>query len=266
MIVSQFQETGHFIGRLDPEQDVIAALKTVCSENSVSCGWITASAVLINVEMRPILGNGSGFGEPLVLDGALFCPFINGNISLNKDIIEIRLYASALPCGEEEDKAVPVASGQILRGEVRFFEFNMLSVQDATLVRQDDDGFEQWQQLQTIADMNAANLSTRHPMGPLNRPKPTPVYQSADDDEASELVIIEMKAGDLVRCLQDRACPHRRQAVHSPPHGKARGPPPGCNAGPARQAERGAQGLPGGSKKESLKPLATFSFWPSRNP
>ena len=212
MIISQFQETQHFLGRLDPDQEIIAGFKTVCSENSISCGWITASTVLVDMEMRPILVDGSGFGNVEELQGTVFCPNVSGNVSMLGDGLEIRLYASVFPVRKKDTRMGTGTGGIIVGGMVRVCEFTLLSVKDATLIRQSDMGFSPWQQLQTAADMDMADLAARHPSGPLVRPAPTPIYQSTDEDETSELIILEMKVGDFVDHPRFGVC----KIVHAP--------------------------------------------------
>lgn len=212
MIISQFQETRRFIGRLDPGQDVIAGFKTICGENHIQCGWITASAILRNVELLPVSGDGSGFGEAEALEGTVLCPGLSGNVSTRDGNLDIRLYASLLSVGKAGGKSVTGTGGVIEGGEVLLCEFTILAVEDATLVRQSDDGFGSWQQLQTPFDYDMASVVPRHPSGPLARPTPAPIYQSADEDEATELIILEMKVGDFVDHPRFGVC----KIVHAP--------------------------------------------------
>jgi len=198
MIVSQFQETRRFVGRLDPDHDVRAEFKTVCTDNNVSCGWITASAVLRNVEIYPFSGDGEGLADTVTIEGAVFCPTISGNISLAGDNLDIRLYSICTPLAGKRGNSKQIG-GLIVSGEVRTCEFTLLSVDDATLVRQPNaTGFPSWEQIQTPAELRMTSTAVRPPLGPAARPKPPPSYQSAEDDEATELIILEMKTGDFV--------------------------------------------------------------------
>jgi len=211
MIISQFQETRRFIGRLDPGQDVIAGFKTVSSENHIQCGWITASAILRNVELMPVSSDGTGLGEAVAMEGTVFCPTVSGNVSSQDGNLDIRLYASLLSVGKA-GKTKTGTGGVIVGGEILLCEFTLLAVEDATLVRQSDEGFGSWRQLQTPFDYDLAPVVPRHPSGPLTRPTPAPIYQSADEDEATELIILEMKVGDFVDHPRFGVC----KIVHAP--------------------------------------------------
>ncbi len=213
MIVSQFQEIRRFMGRLDAGQDVAAGLKTVCRENNISSAWIMAVAVLRNPLLAPVLGDGKGLGEPITLQGAVFCPSVSGNVSIEGEGVHLRLYSSCHPA--DGTSSVPMGMGLIRSGEVVMCEFFLVALDDAAMVRAPLDGtnFGHWVQLQAAAEIRSSRPPTqRAPEGPAQRPTPPPAYVVPDEDESSDLNILDMKEGDYVDHPKFGQC----RIVHAP--------------------------------------------------
>ncbi|MBM4394178.1 MAG: DUF296 domain-containing protein [Deltaproteobacteria bacterium] len=211
MIVSQFREVRRFMGRMDPGQDVVAGFKTVCQENRIASGWIMASAVLRNATVAPVLADGSGIGDPERTDGTVFCPSLSGNVSVEGETRGVRLYSICHPA----DGGAP-RMGLVRAGEVVMCEFLVVALDDATLVRQADGraGFAPWVQLQAAGEppREAPRTPMRAPEGPAPRPTPPPTHVAIEDDEASELNILEMQQGDWVDHPRFGLC----KVVHPP--------------------------------------------------
>lgn len=202
MIVSQFQERRYFAGRLDPTQDIVAAFRTVCVENRISCGWIQASAVLSHPEIQCL----EQVTEPETLDGVVFCPAITGNISMLGDGLDIRLYASVRPAGDGP------RAGRILSGEVRLCEFLILALDDVAFVRAPGDAYSPWVQVQAPEDLKARAPVHPPAIQPLVRPPPEPAFRPPDPDEAEELILLEIRPGDYVDHPRFGKC----RVVHAP--------------------------------------------------
>lgn len=185
MLVTRFEQSASFMGRLDQAQDVAAGFKTICRENSIRCGWISASAMIRN----PVVckAGAAGFGQPAQLDGSFFFPSISGNISLAGDDVMIRLL------GESHSTDGSRIAGTIEGGEVVFCEFLITVCEDSTLVRDRGTPFSPWVQLQATA-VSTVEEFQNHPARPLMMSTPA----SPDDDETTELNILEMKRGDYV--------------------------------------------------------------------
>jgi predicted DNA-binding protein with PD1-like motif len=212
MIVSQFQDVRRFMGRLDPGQDVIAGFKTVCKENSISNGWIQATAVLRKPCVASFLADGKGLGTAGAMEGMAFCPSMSGNVSIEGDALNVRLYATCFePNG---DGATAKRMGLVRSGEVVLCEFLLVALDDAALVRRSPDGhgFAQWEQVQAGVDLRTRSSGPRAPEGPAQRPAAAPAFIPPDEDETSELSILDMKEGDHVDHPKFGIC----RIVHAP--------------------------------------------------
>jgi predicted DNA-binding protein with PD1-like motif len=211
MIVSQFQDVRRFMGRLDPGQDVVAGFKTVCRENSISNGWIQATAVLRRPSVAAFLADGKGLGKAATLEGVAFSPSMSGNVSIEGDTLNVRLYATCYETNGEG--AVAKGMGLVRSGEVVLCEFLLVALDDAALVRQSDGhGFAPWVQVQAGGEVRAKPSAPRAPEGPAPRPAAAPAFVPADEDETSELSILDMKEGDYVDHPKFGIC----RIVHAP--------------------------------------------------
>jgi len=207
MIVSHLGEARRFIGRLDPGQDIVAAFRALCRENSVLSAWIMASAVLRGASVAQMRKEGDGLKPPAPVDGAVFCPTVFGSVSLDGDSTDVRLYGTC-HAGERG------VTGVITAGEVRYCEFLLVTSDDLALVRQANDrgGFAPWVQLKAAADVRLRAGAAGPLVGPAPRPAPGPAFPAPDDDEASELNILDMKEGDHVDHPRFGVC----RVVHGP--------------------------------------------------
>lgn len=186
MLVTRFEDSARFIGRLDAAQDVAAGFKTVCRENSIRCAWICATMMLRN---PVVAGAGqSGFGQENIVEGTRFFPSVTGNVSLLGEDVHIRLYGQS-----EGTQGQPGAIGLIVGGEVLFCEFLITTCEDAALIRERVAPFSPWVQLQPSGNVVVPEFQP-------SPQRPTTIQPAAhtDEDEATELNILEMKAGDYV--------------------------------------------------------------------
>lgn len=226
MLVSQFQEVRRFLGRLDAGQDLAAGLKTVCRENGISLGWIQATAVLRNPTVSPLRPDGGGLSDLVALEGVAFCPGITGNVSQSDGGMDLRLYST---CYRPEAPADAPVLGLLRGGEVLQCEFLLLACDDVSLVREDDDraGFAPWMQVQPGMAGAAAlalaaalapprgreePLEPRPLMGGNGASQPASLRQPMDEDESSELNILDMTVGDYVDHPRFGKC----RIVHEP--------------------------------------------------
>jgi len=210
MLVSQFQEARRFMGRLDAGQDLAAAFATICKDNGIRSGWIQASALLRNAVVQAPRGDGGGLDEAGVHPGVLVFPHLQGNVSLRGDAIDVRLYAAGYGAGG--DGAV-AALGLLRGGEVVACEFFLIACDDVSLVRDGDgDDFAPWVQLQTVVDSKPRPVMSVPLEGPMARPAAPAPHVLMDEDETSELNILEMAVGDYVDHPRFGVC----KIVHAP--------------------------------------------------
>lgn len=186
MIVAQFEATRTFAGRLDFGQDIIAAIKQICMENSVTCGFISGIAVLRNGSIL------SSSGETMTTNSRLFCPILNGNVSLLNDSLDVRLYGVFSLEGQ-----TPL-TGRLLSGEVEMAEFMFLAFDDATFIRDagDKTGFNPWVQLEPKGAERARKTPRVQAMEAITKPRPPPITSA--EEEENELILSQIKVGDIV--------------------------------------------------------------------
>jgi hypothetical protein len=161
--------------------------------------------------------DGRALGDAVSLEGAVICPAIAGNVSLDGESLDIRLYAA---CYETAQGSAGVHAGLIRAGEVVACEFHLSTCDDAALVRQagDPTGYAPWVQLQGAADAPRPHVVPRPatvegPTPPRAAP-PSPLHQaSGDDDETeAELLMLDMTSGDYVDHPRFGVC----RIVHAP--------------------------------------------------
>jgi predicted DNA-binding protein with PD1-like motif len=210
MLVSQFQEVRRFMGRLDSGQDILAGFKTVCRENGINSAWVQVSAVLRNVRLQAIANDASGLGEVSLVEKVVFFPTLQGNVSLLNDLVEVRLHGVGSTVGDPPVPAVGIVRG----GEVIICEFFLTSCDDTTLIRDADDPshLEPWVQIQAPTDIRPKPVMSVPIEGPMARPAPPPLHAQPDDEEVSELSILEMAVGDYVDHPRFGVC----KIVHAP--------------------------------------------------
>lgn len=198
MICSQFGEQRLFAGRLDAGQDIVAGLKTICIENRINFGWISAFAALERPEV--IFFGQKAPEEPKVLEGTVFCPALTGNISLLDDETDVRLYAY-IP-GKDGGSS----SGRILSGAVVVCEFLLIALDDVVFVRDGlDKAFQPWVQVFTPEALKARSQPLP-PMQPIVRPPQQQVISNTPAEE-EELYLLEMQPGDYVDHPKFGRCP-----------------------------------------------------------
>ena len=217
MVVSQFHEVRRFLGRLDAGQDIAAGLRTVCKENSIASAWIQASAVLRSPSLVRVLPDGSGLGDVTRIEGTVFCPSLAGNVSLDGESLSLRLYGVGHALGVGE----PV-SGLFTGGEVVLCEFLVTALDDAAMVRQTEApaaGFGQWVQLKAGTDVHVRAAAARATLQPAREashayglPPPQVSFSTPEEDESSELNILDMREGDWLDHPRFGVC----RVVHAP--------------------------------------------------
>lgn len=186
MVVARYESGAGYVGRLDQGQDIIAGFRTVCRENSIVCGWVSASAFVRSPVIASMSADGSLVSTPL--DGTHFFPSISGSVSFRDEQTDIRLHvecASSDPAGR--------IFGLLEGGDVLFCEFLITTCGDVSLIRDGSARFRPWVQLQTASPAGSTMIEAAPP-----RPVPAAMHGGAGDDEMSELNILEMKSGDYV--------------------------------------------------------------------
>jgi len=192
MLVAQFQESRRLMGRLDAGRDLVAAFTTICMDNGIKSGWIKAVALVRNVEIQNVFPEDDNFSKSDVVSAPVFFPTLTGNISIFDELQDIRLYGT----GTNADGSY---TGIISGGEVIFCEFWIETGDDIVLVRETEgDDFQQWVQLQTIADVRPKPVMSVPPGGSMVRPTVQSTRMVMDEDETSELNIMDMAVGDYV--------------------------------------------------------------------
>ena len=164
MIFMQSSVGRRFIGRLDPGDMLLPALKDLCVDNNIRCGEIRATGFLRDVVLE-VFHHGERRYRPIVLGPVNYqLTSFTGNVSVLDEETTVHIHATLLPDLATGDTSL--TGGRLKEATVVALEFTVDSLDDFTLVRQYDEetGFQQWVEL----DMGGQSKPT--PLGPTGRP------------------------------------------------------------------------------------------------
>ena len=188
MITIKPSAVRHFIGRLEPGDNLFAGLREFCDENRVKTAWLQGTALVDGLEVVEPSGGQVFAGRARFLDGQWFCPAVTGNISMKDDKIDIRLY------GIWHSGRGEIVSGMVTTAMVRMFEFSMLVSDDSVLQRDPlDKGLAAWSNIRPTG---------KRPERPQQeQPRSTQhetVQERQSPDELAIQLIAEMRQGDFI--------------------------------------------------------------------
>lgn len=194
MIVAQFHDIRRFMGRLDHGQDVIQGLKTVCLENSIHCGWLSAGGILQGVMLESQSDH-----QTILIEERLVIPSIFGNISILREDTDIRLYGGCYKTAE--GRGYEHFAGLIRKGEVISFEFMLMAVDDVYLVRDPDVDpiLCPWMMVQPGTVKPIQTTVVKNILPTPQKPAQVSLRQlPSEEDDISELQMLSMKVGDYI--------------------------------------------------------------------
>ena len=190
MILTQSHKRRSFLGSLNSGTDVVDALRSLCVDNTILCGFFQGTGYLKDVKLRTFDAATKTWRDPVSYPGTFHAASLNGSISLIERQTSIRCHAlgSALtPQGQV------VASGEIVSGEIVSLEFSLESVDDIRLFRARDErsGLDGWLHV----EFAQAGTPVRAPERPIVM-EPTAV----DDAPASKATDLtsDIREGDFL--------------------------------------------------------------------
>lgn len=149
MIVTQSHKRRSFVGCLNAGVDLIEAIRNVCVDNTIFCGFLQATGYLKDPKLRWFDAGQQRHRESDVLTGTFQVTSLTCNISLldNQTSITCHVTGSLLAPGATE--ATPMA-GELVEGEVVAIEFALDTVDDIRLYRARDErtGLDGWLHLE----------------------------------------------------------------------------------------------------------------------
>jgi hypothetical protein len=206
MIFMQSRQSRRFIGRLNPGDELITALKDTCRDNGIRCGEVRATGFLEDVVLE-VFDHGQHRYRPLELGPVAYqlTSFI-GNISMLDDQTVVHVHATLLPdLGTGESALV---GGRLKEATVVALEFVLDTFDDFTLLRKLDEqtGFEQWVQLDLVGDRRSFLPAAARPAmaSAAGRPParvavPDDAADDGGDDEDDEDgESFELQSGDIL--------------------------------------------------------------------
>jgi len=144
MIITQTHKRRTFVGSMNVGTDLVAALKTICVDNSIFCAGFTATGYLEDVTLVRFDGRTSRYGEPTQYSGTFHAVGLHGNISLAERQTVVRCHAVGTISPSEGE--LHLVSGELTAGKVVAVEFSLTTHDDIRLYRERDErtGLDAW--------------------------------------------------------------------------------------------------------------------------
>lgn len=145
MILTQTHKRRTFVGSLDIGTDVVEAIKSLCVDNTILCGFFNGAGYLKDVKLRSFDANARAWRDPVVHPGTLHAVTLTGSISLIERQTSIRcnVMGNVLTPGQP---GVTYAGGEVLAAEVVNVEFALDAIDDIRFFRTRDErnGLDGW--------------------------------------------------------------------------------------------------------------------------
>jgi predicted DNA-binding protein with PD1-like motif len=149
MIVTQSHKRRSFVGCLNAGTDLLEALRGVCVDNTILCGFFKATGYLKDAKLRTFDATTRSYGEAQSYPGTLHGVSMTGNISLvdRQTAIRCHIAGSLLSPGTSSPVAI---AGELVAGQIVAFEFVLETIDDIRLYRERDErtGLDGWLHLE----------------------------------------------------------------------------------------------------------------------
>lgn len=149
MIVTQSHKRRSFVGCLNAGTDLVEAFRNVCVDNTILCGFFTATGYLKDARLRTFDPDTRAYREPTGHPGNLHAVAITGNISLADRQTSIRCHVTGAVYAPGSTTPTPI-SGELVSATIVALEFTLETVDDIRLYRAKDDrtGYDGWLHLE----------------------------------------------------------------------------------------------------------------------
>src|SRR5689334_4657695 len=128
MIVTQSHKRRSFVGCLNAGTDLIEAIRSLCVDNTIFCGFLQATGYLRDPKLRWFDADKRKYRDTQAFSGTFQVASLAGNISLveRQTSITCHVNGSLLPA---DGPAVPLA-GELVAGHIVAIEFALETVDD----------------------------------------------------------------------------------------------------------------------------------------
>lgn len=196
MIVTQSHKRRSFVGCLNAGTDLVEAIRSLCVDNTIFCGFLRATGYLKDPKLRWFDAELRNYRESQTYSGTFQVATLSCNISLMDRDTSIACHVSG---SLVTHGAAPVPlSGELVTGQIVAIEFALETVDDIRLYRARDErtGLDGWLHLEFAQSGN-----------PIVRERPpeaqlvvTPQSQSTTTAKAARPVEVvhEVREGDFL--------------------------------------------------------------------
>lgn len=181
MILTQSHKRRSFVGCLNAGTDFVKALRSLCVDNTILCGFFQAQGYLRDVKLRSFDAKTRAYGDVLSYSGTFQAVTLSGNISLIDRQTSIRCHTMGVVV--DADKPPLTVAGELVSGEVVGIEFTLDTLDDIRLFRARDErsGLDGWLHVEFLPATGV--FSRPEPMSPPT-PPPQPRVTAARAEPA----------------------------------------------------------------------------------
>lgn len=202
MIVTQSHKRRSFVGCLNAGVDLVDAIRNLCVDNTIFCGFLQATGYLRDPKLRWFDADKRAYRDAVAHAGTFQLASLACNISLieRQTSITCHVTGALLPA---DDAPIPLC-GELVAGEVVALEFALETVDDLRLYRARDErtGFDGWLHLE-FAQSGGPVVRERPPEAQLVVTPATP--QATSPSPSSQKlprpavdVVHDIKEGDFL--------------------------------------------------------------------
>lgn len=207
MIVTQSHKRRAFVGSLNHGSDLIEAIRSLCVDNTILCGFFRATGYLEDVRLQTFDAAQKSYREPELHRGTFHGVTINGNISLVERQTAIRCHVtgSVVPASGGTPYQV---SGELVSGKVVGLEFMLDTIDDLRLYRARDErsGLDGWLHIEFVQGGNPIVRTTppAEPVAPARaeparaEPAAAPATRRAPVQVVAEEIRQDIRIGDFL--------------------------------------------------------------------
>jgi predicted DNA-binding protein with PD1-like motif len=135
------QQSRNLVVRLGGGERLPDALVTVLKQERVTCGWVRASGVLTDVELRGYDGSRGALGNPHRIAGPLHALSLEGSVGVVEGTPSLTLRGLL---AREGDAGLQAIAGEVASAQVVALEVLVSSLEDLTLERALDERAGVW--------------------------------------------------------------------------------------------------------------------------
>jgi len=192
MIVTQSHKRRSFVGCLNAGTDLVAAIRSLCVDNTIFCGFLQATGYLKDPKLRWFDADLRNYRETQPYSGTLQVASLSCNISLvdRQTSIMCHVSGSLVTHG-----AAPIPiSGELVSGQIVAIEFALETIDDIRLYRARDErtGLDGWLHLEFAQSGNPI-VRERPPEAQL-----VVIPQSQPTARPATEVVHEVREGDFL--------------------------------------------------------------------